>query len=90
MCVQLGLWKGVSGAMCDRVSLEDQRGGKTHMSRLYGTEAVPEIRDTQSPELRDPLCRVLLRPPSVLRLNHLPCPEGVECQGRQGARWPPS
>lgn len=47
--------------------------------------AAPEIRDTQIPELRDPLYQVLLRPHSVLRLNHLPCPEGVECQGRQGA-----
>lgn len=34
VCVQLSLWKGVSGVMCDRVSLEDQHGENTHMCRL--------------------------------------------------------
>ena len=94
MCVcvyaQPGLWKGVcvlcaSGAMCDRMSLEDHRGEKTHMCSLWGTRATPETRDTQIPELGDPLCQVLLSPSSVLRLNHLPAQEGVGCQGRQGA-----
>ena len=34
VCAVGSLEEGVSGAMCDRVSLEDQHGEETHVCRL--------------------------------------------------------